>query len=172
MDNDPNSEPTLFSAVMTPHRSLGQSGFVIVMLLVVSISFVAGLVFLMAGAWPITGMFGLDVALIYWAFRANYRAARAHEQIRITPTLLTFRKVSAKGAVTEWTCNPLWVQLNRTVDEDFGVQKLHLVSRGEQVAIAGFLGPDEKESFGNALQAAIAAAKRGPDRNILPASSS
>ncbi|RKE69140.1 putative membrane protein [Pseudorhodoplanes sinuspersici] len=165
MDNDPNSEPTLFSAVMTPNRSLGQSGFVIVMLLVAGVSFIAGLVFLMAGAWPVTGIFGLDVALIYWAFRANYRAGRAYERIIVTPTELIFRKVSAKGAMTEWRCNPLWVRVERVVDEDFGVQKLHLVSRGESVPIASFLGPDEKESFGNALQAALAAARRGPDRN-------
>ena len=167
MDNDPNSEPTLFSAVMTPNRSLGPSGFVIVMLLVAGVSFIAGLVFLMAGAWPVTGIFGLDVALIYWAFRANYRAARAYERIIVTPTELIFRKVSAKGAVIEWRCNPLWVRLDRVIDEDFGVQELHLVSRGEWVPIAGFLGPDEKESFGKALQAALAAARRGPDRTIL-----
>ena len=167
MDNDPNPEPTLFSAVMTPHRSLGQSGFVIVMLLVAGVSFIAGLVFLMAGAWPVAGVFGLDVALIYWAFRANYRAARAHERIVITPTELIFRRVNARGAVTEWRCNPLWVRVERVIDEDFGVQKLHLVSRGEWVPIAGFLGPEEKDSFGNALQAALAAARRGPDRNVL-----
>lgn len=171
MDNDSNSEPTLFSAVMTPHRSLGQSGFVIVMLLVAGVSFIAGLVFLMAGAWPVTGLFGLDVALIYWAFRANYRAARAYERILITPTELIFRRVSARGAVTEWRCNPLWVRVEKVIDEDFGVQKLHLVSRGEQVPIAGFLGPDEKESFGKALQAALASARRGPDRNALASSS-
>lgn len=167
VDNDPNSEPTLFSAVMTPHRSLGQGGFVIVMLLVAGVSFVAGLAFLMAGAWPVTGVFGLDAALIYWAFRANYRAARAYEQIVVTPTQLIFRKVSSKGATTEWRCNPLWVKLDRCVDEDFGVQELNLVSRGESVPIAGFLSPDEKESFGKALQSALAAAKRGPDRTIL-----
>ncbi len=110
----------------------------------------------MAGAWPVTGVFGLDVALIYWAFRANYRAARAHERIVITPTELIFRRVSARGAVTEWRCNPLWVRVDRVIDEDFGVQKLHLVSRGEWVPIAGFLGPDEKDSFSKALQAALA----------------
>ena len=93
-DNDPISEPTLFSAVMTPHRSLGRKGFMIVMLAVAGVSFVAGLVFLIAGAWPVTGFFGLDVALVYWAFRANYRAASAYEQIVITPTELVFRKVS------------------------------------------------------------------------------
>ncbi len=85
------------------------------MLAVAGVSFVAGLVFLIAGAWPVIGIFGLDVALIYWAFRANYRAARAYEQIWVTPTELIFRKVSARGAVTEWRANPLWVRLDRDV---------------------------------------------------------
>jgi uncharacterized membrane protein len=166
VDNDPAPEPTLFSAVMYPHRSLGRQGFVIVMLAVAGVSFIAGLVFLIAGAWPVTGVFGLDVALIYWAFRANYRAARAYEQIVVTPTELTFRRVSARGVVTEWHANPLWVRLDRDAHEEFGVQSLHLVSRGERRQIAGFLGPDEKESFGKALQAALAAARRGPDRTF------
>jgi uncharacterized membrane protein len=115
----------------------------------------------------VTGIFGLDVALIYWAVRANYRAARAYEQIWVTPTELIFRKVSARGAVTEWRANPLWVRLDRDVHEEFGVQSLHLVSRGQRRQIAGFLGPDEKESFGAALQAALVAARRGPDRTLL-----
>lgn len=166
-DNDPNSEPALFSAVMSPHRSLGQRGFVIVMLAITAVSFVAGLVFTIAGAWPVAGVFGVDVALIYWAFRANYRAARAYEQIVVTPTELTFRKVSQHGAVSDWRCNPLWVRLDRNVDEEFGVQSLHLVARGQRLPIAGFLGPDEKESFASALLAALAAARRGPTRTVM-----
>jgi uncharacterized membrane protein len=51
--------------------------------------------------------------------------------------------------------------------EEFGVQSLHLVSRGQRRQIAGFLSPDEKESFGAALQTALTAARRGPDRTIL-----
>jgi uncharacterized membrane protein len=166
-DNDPISEPTLFSAVMRPHRSLGRHGFLVVMLAVAGVSFIAGMVFLIAGAWPVTGVFGLDVALIYCAFRANYRAARAYEQIVVTPTEIVFHKISAKGVVTEWRANPLWVRLDRDVHEEFGVQSLHLTSRGQRRQIAGFLSPDEKESFGAALQAALAAARRGPDRTVM-----
>ena len=166
-DNDPISEPTLFSAVMRPHRSLGRRGFLIFMAAIAGISFICGLVFLIAGAWPVTGLFSLDVALIYWAFRVNYRAARAYEQIRITPTELIFQRISAQGVVTEWRANPLWVRLDRDVHDEFGVQRLHLVSRGERRPIAGFLSPDEKESFGAALQAALTAARRGPDRTAL-----
>ncbi|MGD9923453.1 MAG: DUF2244 domain-containing protein [Pseudorhodoplanes sp.] len=166
-NNDPNPDTPLFSAVMSPNRSLGKRGFGILMLAVAGISFIAGIIFAIAGAWPVTGFFGLDVLLIYWAFRVNYRDGRAYEQIVVTPTELMFRKVSARGASIEWRCNPLWVKLDWDVHEEFGVQSLHLVSRGERRAIASFLAPEEKESFGNALQAALAAAKRGPDRTAL-----
>ena len=69
-----------------PHRSLGparipdpddcHSG---------AVSFVAGFVFLLIGAWPVFGFFGLDVVLIYLAFKLNYRAARLYETIDLTP---------------------------------------------------------------------------------------
>ncbi|HEY7298508.1 MAG TPA: DUF2244 domain-containing protein, partial [Xanthobacteraceae bacterium] len=72
-------EPTIFSAIITPHRSLGPTGFLVFMLVLGGASFASGMVFLMAGAWPVFGFFGLDVLLVYWAFRANYRSARAYE---------------------------------------------------------------------------------------------
>ena len=131
------------------------------------VSFVAGIVFLIAGAWPVMGFFGLDVALIYWAFRANYRAARAYEQVTVTASQLTFRKVSQWGKATDWTLNPLWVQLDREIHPEFGVQRLFLVSRGRRLPIGGFLGPDEKESFATALLAALGEARRGPTRTAF-----
>ena len=81
-DNDPAAEPTLFSAIITPHRSLSGAGFVVVMALVGGLSFIGGLFFFWLGAWPVIGFLGLDVVLVYWAFRANYRAAAAFEEIR------------------------------------------------------------------------------------------
>ena len=78
-DNDPLAEPTLFSAIITPHRSLSGKGFLAVMALVGSLSFIGGMFFFLMGAWPVVGFLGLDVALVYWAFRANYRAAAAFE---------------------------------------------------------------------------------------------
>ena len=80
--NDDSGEPTLFSAVLTPHRSLSATGFVIVMALVGGVSFAAGIAFLLMGAWPVFGFFGLDVLLIYLAFRANYRAGTASKKSR------------------------------------------------------------------------------------------
>ena len=166
-DNDPGPEPTLFSAIITPHRSLSGRGFLAVMALVGGFSFIGGMFFFMLGAWPVVGFLGLDVVLVYWAFRANYRAAAAFEEVTITPSVLRLRRVSHRGKVTEWTLNPLWTKLDREKHEDFGLLKLFLVSGGRKFAVANFLSPKERESFAAALSAALGEARRGPTRAIV-----
>jgi uncharacterized membrane protein len=161
------TEPKIFSAVITPHRSLTPRGFLIFMLCIGGLSFISGMTFLLRGAWPVFGFFGLDVLLVYWAFRANFRAARAYEEVTVTASELIVRKVSHRGGVREWTLNPLWVRLERIVHEEFGIERLALVSRGQRLTIAGFLGPGEKASFASALSNALGEAKRGPTRTIL-----
>ena len=165
-DNGLAPEPTLFSAILTPHRSLPAVGFLAVMLALGGISFAAGIMFLILGAWPVIGFLGLDIALVYWAFRCNYRAASAYEEVTVTASELKLRKVSHRGEVAEWSLNPLWVKLDREVDEEFGIAHLFLVSRGRRLPVAGFLAPNEKESFAAALGAAIGEAKRGPTRTV------
>src|SRR5262245_27154281 len=167
-DNDQSGEPTIFSATITPHRSLGSLGFLIVMVVLGGVSFVAGMVFLALGAWPVFGFLGLDVLLGYLRFRRNYRTARAYEQVLVTPSALTARKVSHRGQVLEWTLNPLWTRIDRQTHQVYGVERLFLVSRGHRLAIASFLGPAEKEEFAAALGAALGEAKRGPTRTVLP----
>ena len=104
---------------------------------------------------------------VYLAFRANYRTARAYEVVTVTASELTVRQVSHRGRVREWTLNPLWVRLERIAHEEFGIQSLFLVSRGRRLPIAGFLGPDEKASFAQALSDALGEARRGPTRTVL-----
>lgn len=157
-------DSAIFSAVLTPHRSLGPRGFLIFMLVLGGLSFLSGMAFVLMGAWPVFGFFGLDVLLVYVAFRANYRAARAYEVVTVTGSELTLRQVSHRGKVREWTLNPLWVRLERIAHEEFGIERLFLVSRGRRVPIAGFLGPAEKASFAKALAQALGEAKRGPTR--------
>jgi uncharacterized membrane protein len=159
------AEPKLFSALLTPHRSLNRTGFVVLMGFLSVISFAAGIAFLLMGAWPVFGFFGLDVLLVYWAFRVNFRRAKATEEISVTPSELRVRRVSHRGHVAEWVLNPLWVQLDQKIHAEFGIEELYLVSRGRRVAIASFLGPDEKANFVKALTAALQAARRGPSYN-------
>ena len=160
-------EPTLFSAIITPHRSLSGAGFLIFMAAFGGLSFATGVMFLLLGAWPVFGFLGLDVLLVYWAFRTNYRTARAYEEVMVTPSELRVRKVSHRGKVAEWSLNPLWVRLDRDSHQEFGIERLFLVSRGRKLPIAGCLSPPEKESFAAALGAAIGEAKRGVTRTVF-----
>jgi uncharacterized membrane protein len=170
MSDDNNSgtqaivDPQIFAATITPHRSLGPTGFLILMTCLGVLSFISGVIFVSLGAWPVVGFFGLDVLLVYVAFRANYRSGRAYEEVTVTAAELTVRKVNHRGGVRQWTLNPLWVRLERIVHEEFGIERLFLVSHGRRVAIAGFLSPAEKASFARALASALGEARRGPSR--------
>jgi uncharacterized membrane protein len=166
-ESEGEGEPQIFSALLTPHRSLNRAGFLAVMLFLSFVSFVTGTVFLMMGAWPVFGFFGLDVLVIWWAFKVNFRTARASEEIVVTPSELRVRRVSHRGHVAEWVLNPLWVKLDLEADEEFGIEHLYLVSRGRRLTIASFLGPEEKASFAKALIDALNAAKRGPTYNPI-----
>jgi uncharacterized membrane protein len=161
------AERKLFSAVLTPHRSLNRTGFLVLMGFLTVVSFAAGIAFLLMGAWPVLGFFGLDVLAIYWAFRVNFHRAQAMEEITITPSELRVRRVSHRGHVAEWVLNPLWVRLDQKTHAEFGIEKLYLVSRGRRVSVASFLGADEKASFAKALTAALHAARRGPTYNSI-----
>ena len=170
-DFDPEpGEPTIFSALLTPHRSLDRTGFLVVMAVVSVVSFAVGVAFLIMGAWPVVGFLGLDALAIYWAFKLNFAHAKAYEEISVTSSELRLRRVSHRGHAMQWVFNPLWVRLDQISHEEFGIERLYLVSKGRRVAIASFLGADEKASFAKALAAALASARRGPSYDRLPQS--
>ncbi|HET9903672.1 MAG TPA: DUF2244 domain-containing protein [Xanthobacteraceae bacterium] len=167
-DNARAEEAPLFSALITPHRSLSRRGFFALMAVVLSVNVGGALFCLVAGAWPVVGFMGLDVALVYWALTTNFRRAAAYEQVIVTPSALTVRKVSHRGEIGEWSLNPLWVRLDREDMQDFGLLKLALVSSGRRLPIADCLSPAERESFATALATALAEARRGVTRTAMP----
>ncbi len=156
------AERPLFTTVLRPHRSLMPSGFRLVMAIVAFAAIFASIPFIVLGFWPVAGFYGLDVLLLYFAFRRNFAEARSYEEITVSPVQLLLRKFHWKGGTQEWRMNPLWTRLRKDSHPEFGVQKLALVSRGNAVTVGGFLSADEKESFGSALSAALAEARRGP----------
>ena len=154
-------ERPVFAAVIRPHRSLGRDGFRIVMTLCCLATIAASAPFLVLGLWPVGGFFGLDLLALYIAFRANDRRADSFEEVVLTPIELLLRRVTHRGERREWRLNPLWTRLDRESDDEFGLQRLALISRGERLVIAGDLSPPERESFAEALGKALAEVKRG-----------
>ncbi|MDB5593749.1 MAG: uncharacterized protein JWM36_710 [Hyphomicrobiales bacterium] len=162
MDDAGPADKQIFTARLAPHRSLSQANFRILMMIFAGACAFTALPFLLLGAWPIAGFMGLDVALFYFAFRASYRAARAYEDVTVTPLELHVAKVSAKGQRADWRFNPSWVRLEREEHEEYGTQSLAVASRGRRLEIAAFLGPEAKADFADSLTRALAEARRGP----------
>ena len=160
-------EPEVYAVTLAPHRSLSQRGFLIVMVAIGLVSFVSGLAFLAMGAWPIFGFFGLDVLIIYVAFRANFRSAAAREHIRVTSSLIEVRRVPVKGRARTIRLNPFWTRVWREDDEDHGTLDVALVSGRETVPVGRFLGPEQKAALADDLSAALVAVKRGVTRSTF-----
>lgn len=152
----------LFEDTLIPHRSLGRTGFRALMLASLAATTALSVPFYLMGAWPIVGFLGLDVLAIYFAFRMNFRSARAAEHFRLTYFELSFARVSPAGSRREWRLTPAWTRLERIDDEDYGPQQLTLHSRGRSWHIARGVGPERKAQFAGDFAQALAEARRGP----------
>jgi uncharacterized membrane protein len=141
-------------AVLHPYRSLPRRGFFILMAFLAAASVVAGVSCILAGAWPIFGFFGLDVALVYVAFRASYHSARQHEWVRLTERSLTVERVSARGQRRRWRFEPAWIRVVFVEQDE--TNSLTLASHGRSLVVGSFLAPGERRSFAAQLKAALA----------------
>jgi uncharacterized membrane protein len=153
-----DEEPAEFSAVLTPHRSLSPRGFLIFMAIISVISFTAGMAFFMAGAWPVLGFFGLDVLLIYGAFKLNYYAARAYETVSIYGNQLVVTKVLPSGRSKSWTFNPYWARVE-LISLPGRASRLLVTSHGRRLVLGAFLSEGERQDFATSLRNALAASK-------------
>jgi uncharacterized membrane protein len=145
--------PVFFDAVLYPHRSLPPRGFLLLMLVLGGVSFAAGVSFVLIGAWPIFGYFGLDVLLVYIAFRASYRSARMHEWVRLTEHTLTVERVGRRGERRRWHFQPFWLRV--VLEEQDETNRLVLSSHGREVVVGGFLAPAERKNLAAALKEAL-----------------
>jgi uncharacterized membrane protein len=153
-----NQDDGAFRAVLHQHRSLSPTGFLILMTAIGCVSFAMGMVFLAMGAWPVFGFFGLDVALIYLAFKLNYRSGRLYETVELTSEILTVTRVHPSGKRENFDFNPYWVRVLLAQRAD-GRTDLQLASHGREFSFGRFLTDDERRDFSNALSTAISQAR-------------
>ncbi len=151
----------VFSARITPHRSLDRNGFVVLMLVLGACILSTAILFAAIGAWPVLAFLAIDALIVWLAFRANFRAARAAEFVTVTENTLSVRRVAANGRTSEWTFNPYWARLSVKRDED-GVTDIAIISHGKALSIARDLAPFEKEDFAQALSAALNGVRAHP----------
>jgi uncharacterized membrane protein len=141
-------------AVITANRSLSPGGFRVLFTAVVLVN-VAFAVFLLAlGAWPAPIFLGIDVLLVWLAFKASFRAARRAERVR----------VSAESVEVLHAGRTVWrspTAFTRVAVEERGEhdRRVRLLLSGRAFTVARALSPYERRQFAIALQDAIHAAK-------------
>jgi len=153
--DDRNSK--VWQATLTPHRSLTRQGFLALMGLVIAINLIVAGMFVALGAWPIAGFAGLDVLLVWWAFKVNIADARKLERISITEHELVLDRVSEKHPPQQQRFVRRWVRVELQEDgERELIGSLLLISGRTRVAVGEFLAPEERKTLAEALKTALA----------------
>lgn len=146
--------PVFFDTVLQPHRSLPPRGFTMLMALTGVLSVSLGTGFVLLGAWPVCGFFGLDVLLLYVAFRHSYRSARQRETVRLTAADLTVERVSVRGERRHWRFQPYWLRVVFE-ERDEETNRLVLTSHGRSLVVGSFLAPAERRTLAASLKGAL-----------------
>ena len=153
-------EDAVFRATLVPYRSLPPAGFVALMSALTFVSFIAGMAFYLAGAWPVLGFFGLDVLVIYIAFKLNYRSGRQFEVVEVLPETVTVTRVHPSGRREAFAFTTAWVRVDCREEPD-GRTELKLRQHARQLIFGRFLTDDERRDFAHALTSAVIAARGG-----------
>jgi uncharacterized membrane protein len=131
-----------------PYRSLSPRGFALVMISLGALAFCIGLGFFLMGAWPVIGFLGLELLVVWVAFRMNYRAARRRQHLTATSQQLTIENVSPAGDSQTTEVPTAWAQVELTPRDEPEIrtrqrQKVVVRSHGRATEIGGFLHPAE-----------------------------
>lgn len=174
----PSFGSVFFERVLLSHRSLPPRGFHLLMLILGLISLAVGIGFVSIGAWPVMGFFGLDVALVYLAFRLNYRSARRRETIRLAGDAFTVERVSEQGEHRMWRFQPFWLRVILEERGD-GWNRLLVASHGRSLLIGDIVTPADRRELAASIREALkrwrdglnpagAAAHQRPSTSVKP----
>ncbi len=144
-------EAVRYSVVLRPHRSASAGAVRTIICLVALTWCLVGMVFAAVGAWPVAPFLGLEVVLLYGAFRLSAHAGNALEAINLTDTALTVRRVNFWGKQKKFSFPPHWLQVN--FDEPpSNLSLLELRSHGNSLVIGMFLQPRERSELARVLR--------------------
>lgn len=161
----PTADTPELDLLLRPYRSLPPAGFWAIMILMAVWSFGGGIVFWSIGAWPVIGFVGVDVALVYWAFRASYGDRRTWERLRLAGGVFVVERSDKRGATERHEFQSYWlkVTLEKHADDS---NRLLLSSHGRHLAVAGFLGPGQREQLAQTLTEALTRAREVPASSV------
>ena len=138
-----NKRNKLYEISLYPYRSLNKTGFFILMFSLGLISFVAGIIFMIKGAWPVFGFFGLDILLVYIFFKINFRSGKKKEVLILTKNKLIVEFYDSKKISKTYYLDANWLQIHLSKLKN-EMSKLKISSNGKSVIVGSFLRHQEK----------------------------
>lgn len=148
------AEPTLFEAVIVPHRSLTVRGRRRLIGVICLLCGVMALRFLLIGAWPVVVFSVLEVGLAVLLLWVNARQARASELILLTERNFRVVRTTPGGRRAERTLPSGW--LNVVLEETPGrAPRLVLAAHGVREEIGAALGEAARRDLARTLADAL-----------------
>ncbi|MEM1379921.1 MAG: DUF2244 domain-containing protein [Pseudomonadota bacterium] len=143
-----------FHALLYPNRSLSADGFKRVLAAVIGVNLLNAFIYLNVGAWPVAFFCGIDIAIVWLAFKISYAQGRRHERVMLTEDALWISRVLPSGHETRWKLSPHWarVDIDRPVEHE---TQLKIRQNGKTLILGSFLAPKERGELADALQAAL-----------------
>ncbi len=141
-------------AVITVNRSLSPRGFAVLFGAVVAANVTFAIFLFILGAWPAPIFLGIDVALVWFAFQASFRAAERAERVRVSAEEIEVLHADR----TVWRSPTAFTRVDveaRGADDE----RVRLRLSGRAITLARALSPGERHNFAIALQDAVSAAR-------------
>ena len=140
----------IITITLCPYRSLGNRGYLCLMIGFIGLIFLLSLFFYSMGAWPVIGFLGVEIGLVWFLFKVNYKSSKNFEQISITKNSTFIKKINWSGAIINFTIESPWIKAS-CIKSIGTSDKLFLNYHAEQLEIGEFLPPQEKALLANAL---------------------
>jgi len=150
---------TYMDAVITPHRSLSERGFIVLISVVTLANCCSVAVFVYMGAVLVPFFLGLDVLAVIVAFMVSFRSARRIERVQVTARDVVVTHETPRWSRVVWESPTAFTRVAVEKDEDRTVG-VRLALSGKEVAVAEALSPRERGEFAQALEQAIWEARR------------
>ena len=136
-----------------PSQSLGKTGFRILMLVLILPALLIGMYFYFRGAWPVAGFLGLELLLIYVAFKISFISNRVSEHIILDEKILKICYHKQSKIVKTINLEPTWlkVQLNNNPKPD----RLALTSHGKENIIGKYLSTEDRTIVAEKIKSSL-----------------
>ena len=147
-------EKIFLNLTVLPYRSLSKKGFKNLMLVVCFIFFSVGIFFWHIGAWPVFGFLGLDVFLLYYAFRINYKSGEIFETIKLIKQNLLITRNFPSGKKQTWNLEPYWTKVE-ILNPATHQHNLIIKSKNKVVSLGSFLNYNDKKILLKKIESAL-----------------